>query len=88
MDIVIDNLSVTGAGVRSSASAFVRLGEVVDLRLGRHWGEVKIMRCRTTSDPSIRYWGVEFLDNSPDFSLELSRRLAIYSAVHGDQMRG
>jgi hypothetical protein len=85
--IVIDNLSVTGAGVRAPADVFVRLGEVVDLRLGEHWGQVRVMRCRKTDDVAIRYWGVEFLPSGNEFGAELSRRLDIYSAVHDDQMR-
>jgi hypothetical protein len=87
IEIVIDNLSVTGAGVRAPADVFVRLGEVVDLRLGEHWGQVQVMRCRKTDDPATRYWGVEFLPSGNDFSAELSRRLDIFSAVHLDPMR-
>jgi hypothetical protein len=87
IDIVIDNLSVTGAGVRAPADVFVRLGQVVDLRLGEHWGQVQVMRCRRTEDPAIRYWGVEFLPSGNDFGAELSRRLDVFSAVHYDQMR-
>jgi hypothetical protein len=87
VDVVIDNLSVTGAGVLSPADTFVKLGQVVDLRLGRHWGQVRVLHCRATDDPAVRYWGVEFLDNDNAFAAELSRRLAIYSSVHGEQMR-
>lgn len=86
MDVVIDNLSVTGAGITSAADAFVRLGQVVELRLGDHWGRVQVMRCRATDDPRIRYWGVEFLDSDRDFTEELSRRLAAYSRVADDRM--
>jgi ribosomal 50S subunit-recycling heat shock protein len=87
VDVLIDNLSVTGAGVLSPADTFVKLGQVVDIRLGNHWGQVRVMRCRATDDPAVRYWGVEFLDNDNEFSAELSRRLDRYSAVHGEQMR-
>lgn len=87
VDVVIDNLSVTGAGILSPADTFVRLKQVVELRLGEHWGLVKVLRCRSTDDPAVRYWGVEFLDNDNDFADELSRRLDAYSAVHGQSMR-
>jgi hypothetical protein len=88
VEIIIDNLSVTGAGVRAPADVFVRLGQVVDLRLGEHWGQVRVTRCRRTEDPDVRYWGVEFLSSGNDFSAELSARLDAFSAVHHDQMRG
>ena len=86
--IVIDNLSVTGAGVQSAANSFVRLGQIVDLRLGSHWGRVQVMRCSETDDPQVRYWGVEFVESSNEFLEELSARLAAFSAVHeGQAMR-
>jgi hypothetical protein len=84
--IVIDNLSVTGAGVQSAANSFVRLGQVVELRLGQHWGRVQVMRCRETDDPQVRYWGVEFVESSNEFLEELSARLAAFSAVHEGQV--
>lgn len=88
VEVDVDNLSVTGAGLVGPRSAPIAVGTVIDLRLDDAWGKAWIKRTQPTDDPAKSFWGVEFVGAKGPFLDAVSRRLGDDNPVsRGIQMR-
>lgn len=87
-EAVIDNISVTGAGILLLADPADQLGDVVDLCIGGVWGKIQIRRYQPTADDAVSFWGVEFLRPSGPFNQVISEIIGAESLVTAvDEMR-
>lgn len=90
-EAVIDNISVTGAGILLLTDPRDQIGEVVDVRIGEAWGRLIVRRYAPTGDPAVSFWGVEFIRPEGDFHAtiaEIIRREDASAVESDDDMRG
>jgi len=88
-EAVIDNISVTGAGILLLADPADQIGDVVDLCVSDAWGKIQVRRYQPTGDDAVSFWGVEFLRPDGAFNAAISEIISAQSMVGADdEMRG
>ena len=87
-EAVIDNISVTGAGILLLADPDDKIGDIVDLCISAAWGKIQIRRYQPTGDDAVSFWGVEFLRPDGPFNAAISEIISAQSMVTAqDEMR-
>ncbi|MCU1452956.1 MAG: hypothetical protein JWN46_1102 [Acidimicrobiales bacterium] len=66
-ELILDNLSVSGAGFVGPADNGFAMNLRVEVELGGRWGLVQLMRIRPTNSPKHLYYGVAFVTQEPLF---------------------
>jgi hypothetical protein len=88
-EAVVDNLSVTGAGILLLADPADQIGDVVDLCISGAWGKILVRRYQPTGDDAVSFWGVEFIRPDGPFNAAISAIIGSQSLVGADdEMRG
>ena len=64
---ILDNISVSGAGLVVPTWTNLSIGTKLLLELGGTWGPVEIVRVHPTTEPSLIYCGVTFQTKDPGF---------------------
>ena len=58
----IVDLSLRGARIRARTNDAIKVGSFVDIRVGRGRGIVEVRRIEGSHEPSIAYFGVQFVE--------------------------
>ena len=66
-EVVLDNLSVTGAGFIGPVDNGMTMNLHLEVELGGEWGLVQLARIRPSNSPGQKYYGVAFLSQEPLF---------------------
>ena len=77
-------LSLRGARIRARRNDAIRVGSFVDIRIGRGRGLVEIRRIDDSHEPSIAYFGVQFVEldsRLKDLILDLTRADRVLGVV-------
>ncbi|MCU1354185.1 MAG: hypothetical protein JWM05_3394 [Acidimicrobiales bacterium] len=69
---ILDNISVTGAGLLISARIGITPGTDLAIELNGHWGPVHVVRVKLTAEPALVYCGVTFAGCSAEFLAEVA----------------
>ena len=72
----IVDVSLRGARIRARRNDAIRVGSFVDIRIGRGRGLVEVRRIQDSHEPSIAYFGVQFVEldsRLKDLVLDLTR---------------
>ena len=70
------DISVTGAGLFAPADPEGAVGDVFIVSFNNARAVVEVRRVSTTDDPSLRYYGVEFVTMERDFEREAHEVIA------------
>lgn len=88
-EAMLDNISITGAGVLILADPNDQIGDVVEVCIGGAWGRMQIRRYEPTGDAAVSFWGVEFLRPEGDFHAAISALISVDRHAESDEdMRG
>ncbi|MCU1452242.1 MAG: hypothetical protein JWN46_388 [Acidimicrobiales bacterium] len=64
---ILDNISVSGAGLVVPTWTNMRPGQALSLELHGTWGPVRVVRIEATAGPTLIYCGVTFETRDPTF---------------------
>jgi hypothetical protein len=83
-EAMLDNISITGAGMLLLADPDDKIGDIVEVRIRGAWGRMQIRRYEPTGDSAVSFWGVEFLRPAGEFHAAISSLISYDPLAESD----